>query len=226
MLDQNTVFYVNAINSVFFDGMRLTSLPENTNLDKMEKLMREDKILNDLINKYFVASTIAKSLYEKEKELQDQIGIDIMHTFISDYKELASKTPCTEIRKMVRDSMVDYIGNNVLLTTTVKKYDFSCLIKEIDNAVKQIDPTFKFEISHDKKSIAFFTKNGIVYVTDRFALRDVLSYLRNLVNENKIGDFVKTLKELDSILDKRGKAIDLFLDIALRVKELALKSVE
>lgn len=226
MLDQNTVFYVNAINSVFFDGMRLTSLPENTNLDKMEKLMREDKILNDLINKYFVASTIAKSLYEKEKGLQDQIGIDIMHTFISDYKELASKTPCTEIRKMVRDSMVDYIGSNVLLTTTVKKYDFSCLIKELDNAVKQIDPTFKFEISHDNKSIAFFTKNGIVYVTDRFALRDVLSYLRNLVNENKIGDFIKTLKELDSILDKRGKAIDLFLDIALRVKELALKSVE
>lgn len=226
VLDQNTVFYVTVYNTVFFDNQRLTVLPEHVNLDKLEKMMKEDKELNDLINKYYVASALSRSLTEKQKEIVSKLDNEIFHGFIYDYPDLTQEKGCTEIKRERRGCMIDYYGKNFILTTVSKKYDFRCIVKEIDNAVRSVDPELMLEISHLKESIAVFVNRNIVYFTDRFALRDVLSYIKNSITQGKFNEFVNTLKTLDEITTKKAIALEYFFDIALRVKRLAENSKE
>lgn len=226
VLQKDVVFYVYPLDKVEFDGKYLTVLPDGVNYDNLEKLMIEDTQLNELINKYIITSTIAKALDSKESEIKKTIRDQIFHGFIYDYPDLSSNEKCEGISIERKENEVTYKGQNFKLVTFLKKYNFSCLVKTIDDAIRQTAPDLSLEIEQFDKFIEIYINYAPLLEFEEFALRDVLSYIRNQVKDNKFNEFVSLLKELYAIHKTKTKAVDLFFDIAHRVKELAIKSRE
>lgn len=221
VLPGNVVFKVDVSGKVFFEDRHILTLSPKIDLDKLSELILHDKVLNDLINKYMVVSAISKALYDKEKSIIDKIDSAIFHSFIYDYKDLSTDKTCEGVVIHRYASHVLYEGERFSLKTKKHKYDFSCLVKEIDNSLKLLNNNVKIDVEEGEKVIVVYYDSAPVYMTDKFALRDVLSYLKGLVSTGNIWQFVNDLKELYKIFIEGGKAVELIFKIGDRVEELA-----
>lgn len=221
VLPGNVVFKVDASGKMFFDNEHILTLSPKIDLDKLSELMLHDKPLNDLINKYMIVSVISRALSDKEKAIVEKIDSAIFHSFIYDYKDLSTDKTCEGVVIHRYSSHVLYEGERFSLKTKKHKYDFSCLVKEIDDSLKLLSGNVKIDVEEGEKAIVVYYDSAPVYMTDKFALRDVLSYLKGLASTGNIWQLVNDLKELYKVFIEQGKAVELIFKIGDRVEELA-----
>lgn len=223
LLDEKNVFYVSYLNLVYFDGDLLTHLPYDTNLEKLTKSINGDTKLKELVQNYNVTSQHTKELDTKQKMLENMIEDALLKTKIYSYGILSSKNDCG-IRKEEKYSGVDYYAENFWLETSMRKYNFGCYTKEMNDAINQIDPITKVHIFHSKDIISISIDGSVVYLTNRFTLKTVLSLFKELKLNGNLNEFLDTLHELKEIHDRKAEKVGLFFEIAHRIQELAENS--
>lgn len=219
------VFYVSYLDIVYFDGQLLTHLPDGVNLDKLAQMMEKDEKLNELVQKYNKLTELSKEWDNRISLLEDLITDALAQTEIYPRTQLTSKDNCG-VKKDKKYSGVDYYTDNFWLETTSTKYNYGCLVKEIAEAVKQIDPITRVHVIQMKDLIAIHIDGSLVYMTNRFTLRAVLSLFKHLIKTGKLNEFLDTLHELKELHDKKAEKVGVFFDIARRIQELAEKLKE
>lgn len=220
LLQGKPIFFLTTDNVLYFDKFKVVKVPNNVDTETLMRKLQNDKELTELVDKYLKVSAKVESLTERKKELTKEIDLGILDSLTLKLKLFDSEKECTGVTKDVSRDKYIYAGKNFILTTTETFIDFKCFVERVDKAIAEIDPKAQIEVNHDDESIAIFYNHWIVYITDKFKLNAVLSYLQELIFLGELEMFIAKLKELYKIENLEGDLAELELEIENRIKKI------
>lgn len=234
-LNDNTTFFVSYLNVIYFDGQRLTDLPYNLDLDWLEKKMKEDEKLNELVRTYKDLSLVYGILHTKEIAYETILNYTIANTKVFGYGEFTASHNCGIEGERTHHGFEYYTQHfwlKVELDST--KYNFGCFVKKLDEAINKIDSSASIHVQQIGDLIAIDFNSTNVFMSRKYTLRTILSLFFNLLynsvylEENvpikNLQDLINVFKDIKEIREKANERIDMFFEIANRIQELAKAS--
>lgn len=223
VIDNNTTLTITTSGLVYFNDYLLTQIPKNVDISKLEQEIKQDEKLHRLINDFFSFEKIKEILQKKQDEIREIIKKELIKAKKEKLQKFHYDKDCYGMFVIIRPNKVIFRGNNLVLETINKDYNFSCFLAQFNRVIRNFTPNLKVKIVDDGYYLSISVNDTYLVISDKVTLNQVLTYLSKLKDSGK---FINTLNMISNVVEierHKMRAYSLFKEIQHSVKEIAKK---
>lgn len=219
-LSDNAKITINVLKQVYINNYILTKYGGKIDLEKFEKLVKEDEELRILIIKFVTADKENDTLSEKEYEIRNKIKEEISKMKVKSLAQFHYDYDCEGVIEIRTPQKFIYKGKNFTLETIEKCYNLSCYVAHVNTWLSNVDPDLRIKVIHDENGIVIIKDNYYIIISNEISLAQVLGYFGWLNGKGKMIDFLYNIMLIDWIERQKMVPFKLFREIQKRIKKL------